>query len=208
MKGTARNAGKPIIGLAGGIGAGKSTVASALQKLGAGVISSDRLNHEELDCPDVRDELRSWWGETVITPDGHINRDVIRNIVIRDAEARRRLEQLVHPRIARRREAMVAQYQADPRVRAIVLDSPLLFEAGLADQCSDVIFVDTELEVRAARVASDRGWQPEELLRLEKAQKPLDFKRDSADYRVVNNSDVGDLHRQVEEIFSRILSGA
>src|SRR5688572_14114774 len=135
MEGTAGNADKPIIGLAGGIGAGKSTVAALLQDLGAGLISSDRLNHEELDRPEVRDQLRCWWGETVFTPDGQINRDAIRNIVSRDAEARRRLEQLVHPRIARRREALIVQYNADPQIRAIVLDSPLLFEAGLADRC-------------------------------------------------------------------------
>ena len=63
-------AAKPIIGLAGGIGAGKSTVASILAELGAKVISSDRLNHEELDRPEVLQELRRWWGNGVIAPDG------------------------------------------------------------------------------------------------------------------------------------------
>jgi len=201
-------AAKPIIGLAGGIGAGKSTVASILAELGAKVISSDRLNHEELDRPEVLQELRCWWGNGVIAPDGRADHDAIRKIITADSEARRRLEALVHPRVAERRLALTRQYQSQPDVRAVVWDSPLLFEAGLAPQCDCVILVDAERRVREDRVSRDRGWSPQELRRLEKVQRPLDFKRQSADYRVVNNSDRVALREQVESVFSRILSGS
>lgn len=200
-------AGKPIIGLAGGIGSGKSTVASVLEDLGARIISSDRLNHEELDSPEVLRQLREWWGERALTPDGRADRAAIRRIVTADPAARKRLEHLVHPRIAARRQSLMETYAADPRVRAVVWDSPLLFEAGLAEQCDRVIFVEAPWEVRLARVMRDRGWTADDLERLEKSQKPLDFKRARADYTIVNNSDREDLRRQVSDIFSRILSG-
>lgn len=202
------SAGKPIIGLAGGIGSGKSTVASIFGELGAGVISSDALNHEELNAPDVLAKLREWWGDEVVDARGAADRDAIRAIVTRDEGSRRRLEQLVHPRIAMRRQSMMARFQADDRIRAIVWDSPLLFESGLAERCSAVVFVESDFQARLDRVARERGWSAEDLGRFEKLQKSLDFKREHADYIVDNNSDIGAVRRQAEGTFSRILSAA
>lgn len=200
------NPGKPIIGLTGGIGSGKSTVAGFLRNLGAAVIDADQLNHEELDSPEVLQQLRLWWGAEVVGPDGRADREVIRRIVGGDAAQRRRLEDLVHPRIDRRRRELADQYQIDPSVRAIVLDAPLLHEVGLDRKCDCLVFVDADRAVRLDRVRS-RGWSPQDLERFEKSQLPLDTKRDRADYRVVNNSDIADLRRQVEDVFARILAG-
>lgn len=197
---------KPIIGLCGGIGAGKSVVASLLAELGAGVISSDRLNHEELDSAEVLARLQEWWGPRVVGAGGKANRGAIRAIIQDDASARQRLEHLVHPRIAQRREEWMRRFNADDRIRAIVWDSPLLFEAGLAARCDAVVFVEADPQTRLAWVARDRGWTPADLERFENLQKPLDFKRERADYRVVNNSDMDALRPQVESVFSRILS--
>jgi len=197
---------KPLIGLAGGIGSGKTTVASMLKELGAAVISSDALNREVLETPEVRRAIGQWWG--VLHTDGSVDRAALRRVISSDPEARRRLEQLTHPLVAERRLALTAQYAADPQTRAIVWDSPLLFEVGLADACDAVIFVEADESVRRERVARERGWSPEELRRLEETQKPLDFKRASADYRVVNNSDRDALRSQVERVFSQILSGS
>ena len=165
------SAAKPIIGLAGGIGSGKSTVAGILEEFGAVVISSDRLNHEELNSPDVLAGLQSWWGPSVVTPDGRADRDVIRGIVRADAEARNRLEKLVHPRIAERRRGLTEKYEQDGCVSAIVWDSPLLYEAGLAEQCDTVIFVEADRDLRLERVRSERDWTEEDLDRLENSQK-------------------------------------
>jgi len=200
-------AGKPIIGIAGGIGAGKSTVASILAELGAGVVDADGFNHEELNSPEVLAALREWWGEAVATADHRADREAIRRIVSNDPEALRRLEELVHPRIARRSEALIAAYQADPAFRAIVWDAPLLFEVGLAQRCDCVIFVEADRDVRLGRLRKGRSWTGEDLERFEKSQGPLDLKRGQADYIVENNSDKRSLRRQVEKVFSQILSG-
>jgi dephospho-CoA kinase len=199
--------GKPIIGVAGGIASGKSTVAAILSQLGAGVISSDQLNHAELDTPDVVAQLRDWWGDAVVDSQGRTDRAALREIVRSDPADRRRLEGLTHPRIAARRQRLTEEFQADPDTRAVVWDSPLLFEAGLAERCDYIIFVEADPAVRLARVR-DRGWTQEDLERFEKFQKPLDFKRQRADYIVENNSDMDAVRRDVEGVFFRILSAA
>lgn len=182
-------------------------MASVLAEMGALVIASDDLNRDELDAPEVQEVLREWWGAEVMDASGRTDRSGIRRRISGDAEARRRLERLLHPRIAARRRALMAAHEDDPQTRAFVWDSPLLFEAGLAEQCDHVIFVEADEEVRRSRVARERGWTADDLHRLEAAQKPLDMKRARADHTVVNNSDIGGLRRQVEDVFSRILSG-
>jgi len=201
------DAAKPIIGIAGGIGAGKSTVAAILAELGAAVVDADRLNHEELDAPEVLSTLQKWWGDRVATPDGRADRGAIRRIVRDNPRELRRLESLVHPRIARRSEELIAAYRNDPTVRAIVWDAPLLFEAGLADRCDCVVFVDADPEIRLKRLTKKRDWTPEDLRRLEDSQKPLDFKKNRADYIIDNNSDRDAIRRQVVSILSKILPG-
>ena len=200
-------AGKPIIGIAGGIGAGKSTVASILAELGAFVVDADRLNHEELNTPEVLATLREWWGDGVVGPDGLADRDAIRRIVRDSPDELRRLEDLVHPRIARRSDALIDACLADPSVRAIIWDAPLLFEVGLAKRCDYVLYIEADGERRLDRLRKNRAWSGEDLERLESSQKPLDLKRGRADYIVENNSDRESLRRQVEKVFSQILSG-
>jgi len=91
-------------------------------------------------------------------------------------------------------------------VRAVVLEAPLLFENRLKDECDWVILVVAELAVRQARVGKSRSWGPEELIRREKFFWPVYLKRALADATIFNNSTVEDCRRQVENIFSRLIS--
>ncbi len=199
---------RPVVGLSGGIGSGKSAVAGILAELGAAVINSDELNRQELEEQEVRDALASWWGPGVLGPDGRIDRSAVARIVFADEAQRHRLEGLMHPRIEKRRAALTARYELDPRIRMIVIDAPLLYEAGLDRQCDAVIFVDAPRELRLARVRETRGWSDAELERREKNQQPLEMKRARANYTCTNNSDLDDLRRQVESIFSRIVASS
>ena len=197
---------KPIIGLTGGIGCGKSSVARILESLGAAVVDSDRLSHEQLGDPEVIAILRGWWGDSVFRPDGGVDRKAVAAIVFDDPGELARLEGLLYPRIKRRREELMAAYYADPSVPAIVLDSPKLREAGLHGLCDAVLFIDANFETRARWLAASRGWTASELTRREKLLEPLDMKRSSADHVVKNNSDIDDLRSEIERVFSAVLA--
>ena len=201
-----RKCGKPVIGVTGGIGAGKSTVAGILGSLGAAVISSDHLGHELLRDPQVLATLRRWWGESILTPNGDVHRGAVASIVFRDQAELARLESLLHPRIAARREALMEAYTADLSVKAIVLDTPKLYEAGVDALCDMVIFVDADQSACLRRLAESRGWTEEELNRRKKMQNPLDVKRTKADHVIVNNSGIGELRMQVERVFSTLVN--
>jgi len=193
----------PVIGLTGGIGAGKSAVAKMLSDLGCYVVHSDRLAHEALRDPAIRETLLDWWGREIIDADGELDRSAIGAIVFDAPGERRRLEGLVHPWIERRRKAMFATAPSD--AKALVIDAPLLLEAGLERECAAVIFVDAGYETRLRRVRAERGWSSEDLARRDRAQMPLDEKRSRADHTVVNEGDLQSLQRTVRQTLDDIL---
>lgn len=193
----------PVIGLAGGIGAGKSTVARLLEALGCVVVDSDETARRALRDPAIRATLLEWWGEAVLGDDGAIDRSAVARIVFADAGQLRRLEALMHPWIeARRREQFDA---AAPGTPALVIDAPLLFETGLDAQCDAVIFVEADLDERRRRVA-ERGWTEGELEKRELSQMRLDEKRERADHVVTNHGNPDDLRSRVQEVFQDIVT--
>ncbi len=197
---------KPIIGLCGGIGAGKSTVAAELARLGCLVIDSDALNDEVLREPEVVATLRQWWGDQVVRADGTLDREAVAKIVFEDAAQRRRLESLVHPLIARRREDMIADGIRNPAVKAIVLDSPLLLECQLDRLCDAIVYVEADPQQRLERLRRTRGWDVQELARREACQMPLSEKRRRADHVIRNDADRRALRRRVASVLERILA--
>ncbi len=198
--------GKPIIGLCGGIGAGKSQVAAELARQGCRVIASDRLNHEVLRSPGVLETLVLWWGERVRGPDGAPDRDEIAKIVFADRGEKERLEGLVYPLIAQKRAAMIQEVEENSAIRAIVIDSPLLFESNLDRECDYVVFVDASEDQRLRRLQQSRGWNQEELKRRERWQISLSEKRTRADFIVDNNGSPNQLGPQLAGILQDIVA--
>lgn len=198
------SSGRPIIGLCGGIGAGKTWVARELQQQGARVIDSDAIGREVLARPDVLAELKRWWGDAVVTADGSPDRRRIAEIAFGDAACRKRLEGLIHPLIARQRAAMILEVQNNPAVTAIVIDSPLLLESNLDRECDAVVFVDAGEPRRVARLRAERGWTVEDVRRRERWQLPVVEKRSRADFVVKNDGPGETLGSQVAEILHAI----
>ena len=200
--------GKPVIGLAGGIGSGKSFIARLFAELGCAVIDSDSQVRSAYEDPAIKQTLREWWGEEVLLSDGRVNRRAVADRIFNDADDRRRLEGLLHPLVARQRRRQMQELGQNDGLVAFVWDTPLLFEAGLNSECDAVVFVEAPAELRLERVARDRGWDQEELRRREKLQWPLDRKREISDYMVRNAADAGEARRQVRDVLSRILARA
>jgi dephospho-CoA kinase len=195
--------GKKVIGLVGGIGSGKSTVARMLADLGCVVADSDASARQALRDPAIKAKIVQKWGEVILDSGGEIDRSKLASIVFSDPQALKELEGLTHPWVeARRKEVFDA---AGPQTPALVIDAPLLLEAGLETQCDAVIFVDADEEIRHQRVQAGRGWDAAELAKREERQISLDQKRRRADYVIQNNAGLGELKEQVRRILSMIV---
>lgn len=192
----------PIIGIAGGVGSGKTTVARMLGDLGCVVVHSDDLARLALRQPDVRDAIASWWGPGVLDSSGEVDRGAVARIVFARPAERKRLESLVHPWIEERRREIFDG--APPGTPALVIDAPLLFEAGLDAECDAVIFVETDRAARLARLGETRGWNQDELDKREDSQLGLDEKRSRSDYVIVNDGDLQALREQVGRILKHM----
>jgi dephospho-CoA kinase len=144
----------PLVGLTGGMGAGKSTALAALERLGAAVLSTDEVVHELYAGERLRDAVVERWGEAV-APGGTVDRSAVAERVFADAEDRAWLEGLLWPMVGERIGAWLTEVRARrPAPRAAVVEVPLLFEAGMQDAYDATIAVIAEEGVRRERAAS------------------------------------------------------
>jgi len=195
---------KPLIGIIGGIASGKSTVAAEFAKLGCAVIDADAIVHELLREDAVRDEVVRLFGPGVLNAHGELDRSKLAGTVFADAAQLDALNKVIHPRVLQRTEELIAQYNQNSHVKAIVLDMPLLVEVGWADRCDRVVFVECDRERRIERARRKGLLEDREIEIRENSQISLDKKAKLADSIVDNNSDVSALARQIKEIFSDI----
>ena len=196
---------KPVIGIVGGVGAGKSTVAAELERLGCERIDADAIGHELLAQDDVKRELRRRWGEDIFSPDGSVNRRALAERVFSRSSELEALNSIMHGRIRRRMQRRIAATRQNPGIPAVVIDAALLIEAGWDDLCTDLIFVDSPEAQRQRNVASARGWDQATWKAREESQICLDKKASRCDYRVDNSSSVFYLHEQIRRIFNQIV---
>jgi dephospho-CoA kinase len=192
------------IGLVGGVASGKSTVAKLLVELGAGVLDADRTGHDVInDEPEVREALRKRWGDGVFDEKGAISRPAVARLVFGDGSKSdaelQWLQDLMHPRIGRRLQDIGQQMDAEG-MPAIVLDAPLLLEAGWKPFCDLVIMVDVPREIRLAR-AKQRGWTEADLDAREAAQVSVEEKRRLADFIITNTGTEADLRNAVRNFW-------
>jgi dephospho-CoA kinase len=185
----------PVIGLVGGIGSGKSEVGGILRTLGCVVCDSDSLVRDLYRTPELKTELQSWWGLGILDEQGQIDRIAVGAIVFKDPLERARLEAFIHPRVEAERAKMFTAAPAG--TRALVIDAPLLLEAGLADACTRIWFIEAPEQIRHTRVMTSRGWTADELSRREAAQWSLDRKRAAAHDVLRNDGDPASLREQV-----------
>lgn len=192
-----------LIGLTGGIGTGKSTVARMLAEKGARIISADALAREVVAKGEPALQLiAERFGPEVITPDGELDRARLARIVFSDAEARADLERIVHPRVRERLEAQIKALKAEGSASVVVYDAPLLYETGASlPMLSTVVVVYAPKEVQKRRLIEDRGMTPEEAERRIAAQLPTEGKARRADYVIDNSGDLAETRRQVDRLW-------
>jgi len=196
---------KPIIGILGGICSGKSTVASEFAKLGCKVIDADKIAHNLLQKKALSEKIVSLFGQTILNPAGKIDHRKLAKVVFADVEKLSSLNKIIHPFVLKRAEELIKRYNSQIRVKAIVLDMPLLMEVGWAKRCDKLIFVDCKRQLRIDRAKKMGIFEKNQIKIREIFQISLDNKADIADNVVDNNSDFSTLVRQVADIFSYIV---
>jgi dephospho-CoA kinase len=189
----------PFVGLTGGIGAGKSEALAALSRLGAATISTDRVVHDLYEDPAVRDAVVDRWGPSVVV-EGRVDRAAVARFAFASDEERGWLEGLLWPLVGQR----VAAWRAEESLRdpvALVVETPLLFEAGLEGNYDATIAIVADEEVRAAR-AGARGHEAlnertaRQLSQAEKASR--------ATYAVENSGTLRELEQELSGVLAKL----
>jgi len=193
----------PFVGLTGGLGAGKSTALQALERLGAATLSTDAVVHELYGTADVRELVVARWGPDV-APDGVVDRAVIAGRVFAEPGERAWLEGELWPRVGERVAAWREEVAArEPPPPVAVVETPLMFEAGMDAIYDATIAVVAEEFVRLAR-ASGRG----HVATGERAARQLsqDEKARRATFVVDNSATLADLDRQLSDVLATLTS--
>lgn len=195
------------IGLTGGIGSGKSTVAARLAELGAVVIDSDRLAREVVEVgTQGLARVTERFGAGVLAPDGSLDRPRLGQLVFSDPAALADLNAIVHPLVRARSDELTVQALA-AGVAAVVHDIPLLVENGLAANFDKVVVVETPLELRLQRLAG-RGLDAETARARIAVQATDEQRRAVADLVLDNSGSVADLRSQVDAAWEGLVGGA
>lgn len=197
-----------IIGLTGGIGSGKSTVARIFESLGATVVDADAIVHE-LQAPHapLLDTLAAAFGESIIRADGSLDREALAGIAFGDESRRQELNAIVHPAVGAEFQRRVAAAVA-AGVPVVVLDIPLLFEgresgkgtAALMDFDAIVVAWVPE-SVQVSRTMARDGCSEESARQRIAAQLPIEEKRALADHVIDNSGDRSDTEAQVRALY-------
>ena len=196
-------ANKPVIGLIGGMGSGKSRVAAELKRHGGCIVSGDQLGHEALLQSGIREQVVRLWGAEILAENGAIDRRRLAGKVFNHPAELRKLEGLVFPWIERRVREEIARAVADPQVRFVVMDAAVMLEAGWNNVCDWIVYVHAPRAVRLKRLADQRGWDEKEVAARERAQMSLTEKASRADFVVDNSASTEQLAQQVADLLRR-----
>jgi dephospho-CoA kinase len=193
------------IGLTGGIGSGKSTVAGLLAARGARIVDADRIAREVVEpgTPGLEAVVAAF-GRAVLTPQGALDRPALAAVVFADPDARRRLDGIVHPLVRARAAELVA---AAPPNAVVVQDVPLLVETGQAGSYDLVLVVEADLDTRVRRLVG-RGLSEEDARARIAAQATDEQRRAVADVVLDNSRTVEDLETQVERFWAERVAPA
>ncbi len=190
-----------IIGLTGGIACGKTTISDMLYDLGARVIDADAISHD-LTKPggDGLPAIREEFGNFVFYPDGTLNRNTLADIVFRNSEAHDRLNAALHPKIIERMQVQIEECRKMGAL-IVILDVPLLFEAGL-EKLPDVIVCATASEAKQMeRLKMRDGLNQEQSIRRIQSQLPLEEKEKRSDIVINTDLPLDELRAEVRKLY-------
>jgi dephospho-CoA kinase len=196
-----------LVGLTGGIGSGKSTVARLLEKRGAVVFDADLLAREAVEpgTPGHAAVIERF-GADVLAPGGELDREALASIVFADPSARRDLEEIVHPEVRRLFAEGSEAYRDTDSV--VVFSAPLLVETGMHTAFEVLVVVSATVATQIERLMRQRGMSEPSIRARIDAQAPLEDKAAAADFLVDNEGSLDELESQVEQLWNDLSTRA
>jgi len=196
-----------LVGLTGGFGSGKTTVASMMQALGAKVVDADVLAREVLSPgSEAFNQVVEAFGTQVVSPSGRLDRNKLAKIVFADPAAISKLNSIVHPRVIEREEEIIDQIATSEPDAIIVLDVPLLIEAERHHRVDVLVVVDAPMQVRLTRLAERyKGLDKAALQARMQHQMPLEHKVKLADFVIDNSKSLKSTREQTERLFAKLV---
>jgi dephospho-CoA kinase len=197
----------PVIGLTGGIGAGKSTVTQMLEELGAAVIDADKVGHQIYlpDLPAWR-EIVATFGQEVLNADRSINRQALGKIVFADPKALRTLNRIVHPKMFDRMAELIDELRARGGMKAIVVEAAVLIEANWMPLVDQVWVVVASEAVVVDRLAKQRNLSPDQVRTRIAAQLSNDERLQHAHVVIRNDGSLEEVRTAVQQAWDRLFS--
>jgi dephospho-CoA kinase len=192
-----------ICGLTGGVGMGKSTAAVFLLEHGIRVVDTDELARRLVQPGEpALAEIQKQFGDNIVAPDGRLRRDELAGIIFADAAARKKLEEILHPRIREAWLAQVGLWREEKCPLAVVV-IPLLYETQVEPHFDKIICVACSAAAQHERLLA-RGWNAEQIRQRIAAQMPVEQKIARADFVVWTDGDLDSRMQQLEHILSRL----
>ena len=196
-----------VIGLTGGIGTGKSEVARILQGLGAALINADQVGHEAYKPhSEIWQEVVKAFGEEILQPNGEIDRKKLGSIVFSHPQQLVRLNQIMHPRMARIVAQRIERLREEG-VPVVVVEAALLFEAGWDSLVDEVWTTDSTVEAIISRLQARNGFSEEEIRKRINSQMSAKERLARADVVIDNSGDVANLERTVQSLWNNRVKG-
>lgn len=196
-----------LVGLTGGIGSGKTTVARMLEARGAVVFDADLLARDAVEpgTPGYRQVVERF-GPNVLEPGGGVDREALAAVVFADPAARRDLEAILHPEIRRLFAESTEAYRETDAV--VVFSAPLLVETGMHTAFEALVVVSAPIEMQVRRLMRDRGMSETAVRDRIAAQLPIEEKAEAADILIDNDGTLEELEGQVDRLWTELRARA
>jgi dephospho-CoA kinase len=192
------------IGLTGGIGSGKSEVAGMFNQLGVPVIDADVIAHQLVEPgTEALSEITAAFGETILTPDGTLDRAKLAGIVFNEPDMKQQLETIIHPRVRQRIKVYKDAHKNEPYIMVVI---PLLLESGQRDLVDRILVVNAAETVRIERVQARDGRSEEQVRSIIQNQADDAQRSAAADDNIDNSGSLDDLMRSVRKLHQKYKS--
>ncbi|MGE5255261.1 MAG: dephospho-CoA kinase [Hyphomicrobiales bacterium] len=195
-----------VAGLTGGIATGKSTVAAIFEKAGARIIDADRMAREAArKGSSVYRQIVAHFGKAILLADGEIDRKRLAGLIFADPAEQQALERIIHPQVKIETDRRLEQIRLETPGAVVIIDVPLLFEAGMDRGLDAVIVVYVPEKVQIQRLMDRDGLtKPEALARI-RAQMPIDTKKSLATLVIDNTGDLDNTRAQTLEVYRKLV---